>query len=208
MNLENPLISIWWKPRQTVRRILDSGSRRWVVIFACLGGIDSAFNNAVTRNSGEQVPFVPLILISLGLGLLIGLAGLYIGSALLAVTGRWLGGKSSYGDMRTAVAWSMVPVIWTIPLAVAELFIFGEDLFLADSPRIQASALLAVLMFLFGLIETGVGIWSLVVGVKCVAEAHRFSSWRALLGMLISFVFATALFFLLVVLPVSFLRAR
>jgi hypothetical protein len=124
----------------------------------------------------------------------LGLAGVFLGCALLSLTaipffylggnlGRWtgrlLGGTASSAEVRAAIAWATVPMTEVALLSWAvQLALFGGELFSAYSPRMDATP-----PFVAGvLVSAGViaALWSSLVGLKCFAEAHRFSVWRAL----------------------------
>ena len=76
---------------------------------------------------------------------------------------RVLGGRGTTQEVRAAIAWSQVPNIAVLGLVLIQL------------PFLQVQWL-AGLMTAAILI---VGIWGLVIGLKCLGEAHRFSAWRA-----------------------------
>ncbi len=91
-------------------------------------------------------------------------------------------------QVRAAIAWSSVPLIWALPLWIPELALFGQDLFTKATPRLDANPLLAVALIGFGLVELIIGIWAIVVFLKCLGQVQGFSAWRALGNALLAFL--------------------
>lgn len=180
-----PFFTIWYKPRATLRQILDTDPKRYVFILAAINGIIQALDRASTRNSGDTAPFSTILIIALLAGPIGGIISLYIGGALLRWTGSWIGGKANASEMRTAIAWSTVPVLATIPVWVFQLIVYGEEVFTEATPRLESSLLLILLLVPIALIEITLGLWAIFIMVKCIAEAHQFSAWKGLAAILL-----------------------
>jgi hypothetical protein len=176
----DPWLSMWLRPRATVRQVLDTNPNSQVLLLAALSGIVNMFGNAAARSLGDRVPLVGVIALCVLGGALGGILGLYLGGALLAWMGRTLGGHGQAPEVRTALAWAAVPTIWGGILLVPELILFQEELFTSATPRIDANPILEVLLLVLGLIEIVIGLWTAVVFLKSLGEAHRFSAWRSL----------------------------
>ena len=59
---------------------------------AAVGGISQALNRLAERNAADKISFPVILLMACALGPLGGILGLYVGAALVRVTGRWIGG--------------------------------------------------------------------------------------------------------------------
>ena len=188
----SPFLSIWIKPRETIRKIVDTDPTKYVTVLAMLAGIGQALDRASSRNMGDSLPLIAL----LGLCLIFGPSGgsisLYIGGALYRWSGSWLGGQASSEEVRAAIAWSSVPIIFTLPLWIPELLLFGEEMFTKATPKLNANPLLGIVLLGFVAVEVIVGIWAFVVFMKGLGEVQKFSAWKALgsviLGTLVIFV--------------------
>lgn len=176
----DPWLSMWVRPRATVRQILDTSPNRQIMLLAVLSGIISSFNNASGRSMGDNVPFPVVIVTCIVLGAIGGIIGLYISSAVLTWIGRQLGGQGQGPEVRAALAWASVPTIWGGTLLIPELILFGEELFTTATPRMASHPILALVLLAFGLIQIVIGIWGFIVFLHSLGEAHRFSAWRAL----------------------------
>lgn len=93
-------------------KFLENKSIQGATLLACLAGIDFNIDKAYSDNlfslySGFYI-FILIIVIILG-GILRGFITLYIPSALLKITGSWLGGKANYSDIRIITGWSDLP---------------------------------------------------------------------------------------------------
>ena len=173
----NPWLSIWIQPRETIRWIVDTDPKRQVILLAVVGGIAGSLYPSVI---GSQTEFI----FSLIGGSISGLLYLYIGGALLRWIGSWFGGQATTEEVRAAIAWSLVPTIWSLLLWIPGLII------LVFVPSLY---LLFALGFVYAQII--IGIWAFVVLLKCLGEVHRFSAWKALGTVMIPGMVLMVIFF-------------
>ena len=173
-------LSIWLKPRETIRAIIETNPTKYVLLFAMLVGVGQALDRASSRNLGDSISLIGILAICIILGPIGGIVSLYIGGALYRWSGSWIGGKANEEEVRAAIAWSSVPTIFAMILWIPELLIFGEEMFTSSTPRMDANPLLAILLLGFSVIEIIVAIWALVVLLKSLGEVHQFSAWKAL----------------------------
>lgn len=189
---DKPWLSIWIRPRGTIRAIVDSDPERYVMILAGLYGISQALDNASRRNLGESLPLIVVLIVAIFLGPIGGLISLYIGAAILRWTGSWLNGTATSKEVRAAIAWSYVPAVVGLFLWIPLLVLYGIEMFTSVTPRMDAGPWFA---FLIGLLTLFLGIWTLFLLVKTLAEVHRFSAWRAIVAAAIPFLAVFLLIF-------------
>ncbi|MEM0966714.1 MAG: YIP1 family protein [Verrucomicrobiota bacterium] len=175
----NPWVSMWTKPRATMQQIIDENPDRLVILLAVVAGFSQALDQASVDNRGDHMEVPVIFIMSLVFGPVGGLIGLYLGGFLLSWTGNWIGGVASARFIRSAIAWSNVPIIWAMLLWIPELLLFGEELFTSATPSLEANPILATAMLGFGLIQVTVGVWTLVVFFKCLGQVQGFSAWKA-----------------------------
>jgi len=176
----NPWFSMWIRPRATIQQIVDTDPAYLVPVLAGLMGFSRGLFRASAKNLGDQLAWPWIILIVAGFGPIGGIIGLYFLGGLIRWTGRWMGGKAAYVEVRAAIAWSCVPSIWALILWIPMLAIFGQELFTSYMLRIDDDFSLAFILFGFGVFLLTAWIWSLVIFLKSLGQVQGFSAWRAL----------------------------
>src|SRR5579859_3177611 len=113
------LVTILYQPRETMRRILASANR-WTWEITALACVCASVNDINADQAAKELPGLRLgpglALVALGLivSAITWVIVLYIVSWIAAPVGRFLlGGTGSAGDVRAALAWGLVPVIWS-----------------------------------------------------------------------------------------------
>jgi hypothetical protein len=168
---------MWYAPRAAMRRVLDAGGRG-VLPLAVLLGISQALDQAANHDLGSRQGLPAILLGSVAGGAVAGIAFVFLAAALLRWTGSWLGGRASAADVRAALTWGQVPAVSAMPLWIPVVLVGGVQVFRAQPEIPDAAASLTILAC--GLAMAVAAIWGLVTSVACLAEAQRFSSWRAL----------------------------
>jgi Yip1 domain len=105
----------------------------------------------------------------------VGVVFLYIGAAILTWSGGLIGGVASNVEMRAAMAWSQVPGV------AAAIVLLITVLMGVPVPQVIGSTLPSIdpAFYKVLLVELVLGLWSGIIGLYCIAEVHRFSTWRA-----------------------------
>lgn len=182
------LARILYQPRQTMRGILDSGQHRWTAEITALAAICAAAAGSDVRELQKELPGLEIVpTLALALLALIGDAIvwvllLYLFSWLATLVGRKLDGQGTAADVRAALAWSLVPVIWAvilrIPLVIYQRrFVLegGSPWTVAGNLIEQGGCTLAVMLLT---VQMLVRIAVVVLASFCVGEALRFSAWK------------------------------
>lgn len=176
----NPWFSMWTRPRATIAQIVERDPTHLVLLLAALGGFGETLDRASMRSAGDTVDVPAIFLLAATGGSVGGIITLYLGGLLLRWTGSWIGGRASPEQIRAAIAWAGVPVIWSLLLWIPELALFGNELFTSATPRIDASIVLTVLLLSFFVIETVIAVWAFVAFLKSLGQVQGFSAWKAL----------------------------
>ncbi|MFC5587652.1 YIP1 family protein [Sporosarcina soli] len=197
----NVWTSVWIRPRETVRYAIDNKSMRFALILVLISGVFDVLNGASQNNTGDVLP-VPLILIlAVVLGPLLGWIGWWIGAGIATFVGKWFGGIGEFEELKMAFAISYIPFILGGILWIPDLLILGEAVFIED---VDISAGKWIWLIFSGFIGIVLGIWSFIITIKAIAEAHRFSAWRGLLTVIIPSVLIVIVLLLFLV-PLFFL---
>jgi hypothetical protein len=175
-----PWISIWTRPRATLRQVLHGDPRRSVFRLAALGGVAGALRLASTSGFGDAHPAPVVLAVCLAGGAVGGILALFVLTSLVGLAGRWLGGQGHLPEVMAALAWSYVPAIWGLALWLPRAALLGEETFQSLPAGIDGNPPAALLFGLLQLAQTLICFWGFLITLKCIAEAHRFSAWRAL----------------------------
>jgi hypothetical protein len=189
------LVRVVYQPRETMHRIL-AGRERWGPQIVILAFLCASVSHSDGRHLDLVLPGLGLSAIAIvALGLIAGAAAwvivLFILSWIATFAGRKMGGHGSAADVREAMAWGMMPVIWSpiyrIPFSIlASRLKVQPDIkplailldFLAQG---GLSIVVAYLAFQFAFM-----VWCLFVGSHCVGEAQQFSSSKGFANVAIA----------------------
>jgi len=195
---EHPLISIWTEPAPTILQLCATNPGRLYFPLAAVWG--ASYNMSLVLRRGfpaerlekAEISSAWLIVgINVLFGAVSGIVVLWALSFLFARLGRVLGGRGSARDVRTVLAWSSVPHLPNLLVAILVAGIGGLHLFTAaDAAGSPISA--EPLRIAFFLSSFAFGIWAFVIGVAGLAAVMGFSPLRAigvyLLGCLLILV--------------------
>ncbi|MGO9606940.1 MAG: Yip1 family protein [Candidatus Binataceae bacterium] len=194
-----PFLTIWVEPRATIRRIVDTDPRRNVIALAAIGGglgvLASSWFVALA-NPGSTSAWWPIgVVLKAALGCLWGIVGLYSGGWLIGLACRVLGGVASYVEMRAALAWGNIAEIaaTTLTIAIVLLGIVSPPEFKGGGIHWPTGAKIEL-----AVLNGSLGIWGMVIQLKCLGEVNRFSAWRALGAILLMVVVLVAIVLLFV----------
>ena len=172
----SPWVSIWFSPRRTIRRVLDSEAPpAWwpVIALAVVGQMIGALSFDPTGGVNVSASFMPVVLGAVQI-----VFGVLIGPFLLAFTGSWFGGEADPSEIRQAVAWGYVPIAIAGLGWIPVVLIYGGELAKPD-PQIPLPVAIVGLAVVIG------ALWSVVTQVIALSEVQRFSIARAIASMLI-----------------------
>jgi hypothetical protein len=185
LSRENPFLTIWTRPRATMRAIMSSNPAYRVLPLAIAGGMLETLQFESMLFVGDQLSVPAIVLIAIILGPPVGLALLYVGAWLVAMTCRLLRGQANSREVRAALAWSSVPLLATGPIWILRLALLGRELFTVEKPSLMSSPGMAYFLIATFIPELILQVWWLVVTVKALGEVQRFSAWKALTSMLL-----------------------
>ena len=196
----NPWLTIWAHPRETIAGIISKNPNKDLWWLSAIYGFSSLLNIFQTFLVGKHLELFVIFLIVLVLCPLWGYLNLSIWSWVVAFTGKWLKGAGNFQVVRSAYAWSCVPLLINVPIWILLTFLFGSQLFSNFSEHpLLTNGQVTLLFCLLLLRVTGV-IWSIVIYVNALAEVQKFSILRAIGNILL-----TGLFFAIAAYLVLFL---
>jgi len=178
-------VTIWSSPRATIRRIVDTDPTRNVIALAAvgpaIGALAGQWSKALGNAANLSVLWPVWVAVSVAIQAALGVLMLFVMGAVFKWSGSLLGGVASRVEVRAALAWSQVPAI------AAEIVLLIAVLMGVPMPHADPGTLPQIdpAFYKVMVVEGLLGIWGLVVSLKCMGEVHRFSAWRALVAILI-----------------------
>jgi hypothetical protein len=183
----NPWISIWTKPRDTMKEVFQS-SPKGVFLLFLVGAFVQVLDRAAQRHSGDSMNSLTGLIITCIISTLIGAATYYyLVPVMLRWVGSLVGGRGTTERVRYSLAYSYIPIAYSLIIVwLPSLLLFGIENFTTNTPVVDSSTTLTLLFFLLGIIDLIIGIWAIIIFLKCLGEAHQFSAWKALLTTILS----------------------
>ena len=191
-------VTILYRPRETMRRILDRPDR-WALQVVFLAFVCASVNQIDARRLTEMFPAIHVVTAVVAVTLsIIGGGFLWIGllfivSWIAAPIGRLMEGQGTARDVRAALAWSLVPIIWS-PIYRLPLVLLGIGANLNPNANGRQAVIdfvskggCSVLVLYFGF-QLVFAIACLVLASFTIAEAQRFSKQKGFLNVAIIFV--------------------
>jgi hypothetical protein len=200
------LVTILYRPRATMRRILQSADR-WTLQIIVLASVCTTVVDVDTKAIARELPgmtLAPTLALTV-----VGIVAQAISWILLALIvaaiaapiGRFLlHGTAKFRDVFAAVAWALVPAIWSIlyraPFAMLSYRLHEvprEDVkkFLFSFVSHGGCSLVVVYIFL----QIAFEIACVVLGSFTIAEAQRFSTQKGFVNVIAAFVFPVMVIF-------------
>jgi hypothetical protein len=176
--------SVWGlieSPRATMRKIVLSTHKNYVLLLSALAGIAALLAFAMWRELGRGVELGTIFMLSTLLGIVGGVAMNYLLGSFLIQVSRILSGRGSLRNTRAVLAYSCVPLVfWLVVFVPIEFGIFGKYLFEGNpSPAVLHPVPYYVLLAL----EIGLGLWGLFLLATGLAEANTYSRGRGFVAV-------------------------
>jgi len=194
---QNPWISIWVKPRATIARLVEDNPNRSLWLLAAIYGFCSLMNLFQSAALGNAMGSVGVLILAIILSPFWGYISFTIWSWFVSWVGKWFKGQAPFTHIRSAYAWSCVPITLNIPLWLLMVILFGHQLFLnfPDAHLLKDSQVL--LLFLILIAKVILAVWSLVIYLNALAEVQKFSVLRAILNVIVAGVILAVILFVL-----------
>jgi signal peptidase I len=187
----SPWLSVWFRPRDTIERIVAADPRYCSWLLAALGAAGSAIFLLIDAAGAAALLDLRLIAAVLVVGACIGIGGLYVSGLFLRWSGRLLGGHAPAIALRAVVAWGNVPNI--LYLLVCAAVVIG--LRLVDGADTPATS--QALVLILRVLAAALGLWALIAMLLMLGRVQRFGFWRTLICyvLLLSLYVLSALLF-------------
>ena len=202
----NPFLSIWTKPRATIRRIVSTDCSARVLPLAMADGVTQTLARTSQLNLGDRIPPSAILAMVIFLGPLAGISILYLKSWFLALSGRLLKGRATARELRAALAWSAVPSLAMFPLLFIDMALIGTEMFMSESPTLNTNPSFGTILQVSQVAALILGIWSFLILASAVGEVQGFRSSKALESMCLALVLFAIPIVLLMLVAFAFSR--
>jgi Yip1 domain len=194
------LITILYRPRETMRRILDSSGSRWGLQIAALASICASVKDADVSRVEPSLPglkLMPLMsIVALGMiaQAIAWIVFVFFVAAIALPVGRFLGGKARFMDIVTALGWALVPAIWSVLYRVPFVLLVAPTFQVHEkaNPRdvllnfFSHGGCSVVVIYLFCTIAFE--LWCVILASFTVAEAQGFSTQKGFVNVVAAIV--------------------
>lgn len=191
--LNSPWLTIWFKPRMTIRKLIANEQDYMLHLILILGSFSAILfqvsNKNIADKVGNEATLLLIVIMSFLFGIFYAYFQYFLISEILKRIGGFFGGKAALGDIQKAIAWSYIPNIISLLFWMPILFIYGKEFFSAQINIINSNFILLILYLIFSIILSILSFWSNFIYIKFIAEAHQFSFWKSLMCVVVSFVF-------------------
>jgi hypothetical protein len=150
-----------------------------------LAGISRAFDRAVSQNMGDHSSLLSVITISVIIGGLLGWISYYIYAALVSWTGKWLNGTGNTKAFLRVFAYAMIPSILGLLLFVAQISIYGNEIFQSDGLLESDNMVINIIFYFAAIAELALGVYTIVLSVIGVSIVQQFSIGKSILNLLL-----------------------
>lgn len=175
----NPFLAVWLHPKQAARYLIDHKTLGFAMMIITICTIISLPVNFLDTGEILTWPFlIGVVLVSPFLAIL----GLFITAFFPWAIGKLFKGTSTYTDMYKVMSLASIPAAAMGPIYLI-WFVVSPDTLLNTELAFSGTGIAIFLVVM--LLSFALGIWSFVVSVAVVAEAHQFSNWKAFFTLII-----------------------
>ncbi|MEX3746792.1 Yip1 family protein [Lysinibacillus xylanilyticus] len=185
----NPFLSAWIHPKQTARYMIDEKSIGFAILIMSIGYIGSSLSGLIEPEFSDFSPWL-MALLCVIFAPIAGIIGTCLSTLIFWLFGKIFKGTGTFSDLFKGLSLTAIPYIVLIPLYLIWLITSPETLMNTSS-----SETIPWLLLITGFVSFVLAIWSLVITVGVVAEAHQFEIWKAILTVIIPSITLFIIFF-------------
>jgi len=193
----SPWSSVWFKPGDTIERVLATQPKQHLLLLAALGAASHIVSNLVEKGLATALLdwrfLAGLVVIAGAFGIL----SLYVNALFLSWVGRIFGGRGSPAQMRAVFAWGMAPAC--LALVIYLVTLTGLRLFAGDAANNSDSAAVVTGLQVIGLVLWA---WMIIAMLAMLKRVQAFGWWRATFNLAVGTFLSALLITLLYYAPI------
>ncbi|MET4562326.1 Yip1 family protein [Lysinibacillus parviboronicapiens] len=190
----NPFVSVWLHPKQTAAFMMEYKSLGFAFLLVSLGYIGAMFSGLIDSDIYPGMAIWLIALLGIVVSPLLGIIITAIYAGVLLLFGKLFQGTATYQGMFKSLSLTLIPSIALLPFYLIWLFTSPESLLISEF-----TGTMPIIFWVTILITIVTGIWSFVITIAVVAEAHQISNWKAFFTVFIPSVIMFILFLVLFV---------
>ncbi|MCH9613634.1 MAG: hypothetical protein SP1CHLAM54_06390 [Chlamydiia bacterium] len=188
--------SIWVKPKQTLRRIVESAPNAKLWLLSAVYGLHYMFWLGKFFSFSNTLPLWGTIVLAVVLAIPVGYIAFNITAWFIWWIGKLLGGHAPFTHVRAVVAWSNFPNIINIIVWIVLMSAFGSSVFAQGFPgNIHPEGGMLRLLQICMVVQLIISIWILVIMVNGLGEVSMYSVWMGLLNVILASIIIGLLFY-------------
>jgi len=181
----NPWLSIWVKPRKTIRALIDFNVNYRFIVLCAIYGFQYMLQAAQFVSMGTASSLWLILLLAIILAIPLGYIAFNVGSFFVFLLGKLVKGKGNFKQVRAATYWSSVPMVITVVIWFVLMITHGNALFVAGYERgLMGTGLTVNIMA--AVVQVVIGVWGFILFLHALGEVQGFSVWMALLNVFLS----------------------
>lgn len=172
-------MNLCFNPRGAIGLVLSTTSYGLTLLLAAAVGFAQSLGAVfVDASPGGTISplfkFLAVLLLAPPIGILL----VYVRGFLLHLAGRFLHGQAHHREIRTALAWSEIPLLLGGGVVVLQIVMGAAGI---AAPGGAAGQSLPVLLSRagFGMLHAAMGLWAFSLLLHTIAEIQRFSMGRS-----------------------------
>lgn len=174
----NPFLAIWAQPKKTLAYLIEHKTIGYGLMIMAISSLASGVMAFADTGLLEGFSLPAILAISLGVSMVISIPAYFISAFVYTWIGKLLGGTGNWREMCLVVAGGVLPMIWTLPIGVLAVLIYGKALFFEPEGVFAVTNMSLGFYLLHTIIMTGLSIFSTVIQSKGIGLVHNFSAWR------------------------------
>lgn len=189
----NPFVTVWLHPKTTARYIINQKTIPYALLIIAFGYIGSFCSGIYDTQIDYYIPLWAIVLLLIILSPILGIIITAIYTGVILLTGKLFKGIGNYKDLFKALSLTTIPYIILIPFYFAWLIVDPQSLF--DPSSKNAVSFISIFVLFLTAVTS---IWSIIINIAVVAEAEKFSNWKAFFTILIPTVILTVVITIIV----------
>ncbi|MER2106462.1 MAG: YIP1 family protein [Solibacillus sp.] len=173
----HPFRSVWLHPKQTARFFIDQKSVLYAMVIVVLGFMASGLLGFQNTGMYPDIPYAWIVISVLIFAPILGVITYGISVGISFFIGKLLGGTGTFSDVGKGLSAGYIPFVVAGPIYLLWLVISPESFFVQEVTDVMA--------ILGAIVSIVTSIWAVVITIGALAEAHRYSTERAFLTVII-----------------------